>query len=119
MSDITRIVTNTRRGRAVVYNGLVFIGGQVADDRSQDIRGQTEQVLAKIERILTEAGSHKARLLSAQIWLKDIGGDFVGMNEVWDAWIGPDIAPSRATVQCELGAPGALIEIVVTAATKQ
>ena len=67
MSDIVRIVTNTRRGRAVVYNGMIFAGGQVADDRSQDIRGQTKQTLAKIDRVLADAGSDKSRLLSVQI----------------------------------------------------
>jgi enamine deaminase RidA (YjgF/YER057c/UK114 family) len=116
MNDIVRIVTNARRGRAVVYNGMVFVGGQAADDRSQDIRGQTKQTLAKIDKVLADAGSDKSRLLSAQIWIKDISGDFAGMNEVWDAWIGPDAAPARATAQCEMGAPDVLVEIIVTAA---
>ncbi|MDB5365320.1 MAG: Endoribonuclease [Rhodospirillales bacterium] len=116
MSDIVRIVTNARRGRAVVYNGMVLIGGQAADDRSLDIRGQTKQALAKIEKVLADAGTDTSRLLSAQIWLKDIARDFAGMNEIWDAWIAPDAAPARATAQCEMGAPDVLVEIIVTAA---
>ena len=44
--EIKRIATDTRRSRAVVYNNMVFVGGQTADDRSQDIRGQTAQTLA-------------------------------------------------------------------------
>jgi enamine deaminase RidA (YjgF/YER057c/UK114 family) len=116
MSDIVRIVTNARRGRAVVYNGMVFVGGQVAEDRGQGIRGQTKQALAKIEQILAEAGTDKGRLLSAQIWIKDIANDFAGMNEIWDGWMDPDGAPSRATAQCEMGAPDVLVEIIVTAA---
>lgn len=116
MSDITRISTNPRRGRAVIYNGLVFIGGQAADDRSQDIEGQTQQALAKLETVLAQAGSDKTRLLSAQIWLKDIARDFAGMNAVWDGWIDSDAAPARATAQCEMGAPDVLVEIIVTAA---
>ena len=51
MSHIVRIATDRRRSRAVVYNAMVFIGGQTADDRSQDIRGQTTQALAKIEKL--------------------------------------------------------------------
>ena len=116
MSDITRLTTNARRGRCVIFNKMVFLGGQVADDRSQDIRGQTIQALAKIDRFLAEAGTDKRRLLTAQIWLKDIARDFAGMNEAWDAWIDSECAPARATAQCELGAPGGLIEIIVTAA---
>jgi hypothetical protein len=38
------------------------------------------------------------------------------MNEVWDAWTGPNAAPTRATAQCEMGAPNVLVKIVVTAA---
>jgi enamine deaminase RidA (YjgF/YER057c/UK114 family) len=119
MSDIVRIVTNTRRGRAVVYNGMIFVGGQAANDRNQDIRGQTKQTLAKIEKVLSDAGSDKSRLVSAQIWLKDIAKDFAGMNEIWDAWIGPEGAPARATAQCEMGAPDVLVEIIVIAAVAQ
>jgi len=119
MSNIVRIETNPRRGRAVVYNGMVFVGGQAADDRSQDIRGQTKQTLAKIEKVLADAGSDKSRLLSAQIWIKDIAKDFAGMNEIWDAWMPPNAAPARATAQCEMGAPDVLVEIIVTAAVAQ
>jgi len=117
MNDITRIETNTRASRAVVFNGMVFLAGATAENRSQDIRGQTRQTLAKVERYLALAGTDKSRLLSAQIWLKDIQNDFAGMNEVWDAWTVPGAAPTRATAQCELGAPDVLVEIVVTAAT--
>ncbi|MEI2416861.1 RidA family protein [Orrella sp. JC864] len=116
MNDIIRIATDARRSRAVVYNGIVFVGGQTADDRSQDIRGQTRQTLAKIEKFLAEAGTDKNRLLTAQIWIKDIKNDFAGMNEIWDAWTAPGSAPTRATAQCEMAAPDVLVEIVVSAA---
>jgi enamine deaminase RidA (YjgF/YER057c/UK114 family) len=119
MSNIVRIETNTRASRAVVYNGMVFLAGATADDRSQDIRGQTKQALAKIEKFLAAAGSDKSRLLSAQIWIKDIAKDFAGMNEIWDAWTAPNMAPTRATAQCEMGAPDVLVEIIVTAAVSQ
>jgi enamine deaminase RidA (YjgF/YER057c/UK114 family) len=119
MTDIVRIKTNPRRGRAVIHNGVVFVGGQAADDRSQDIRGQTKQALARLEKVLADAGSDKSRLLSAQIWMKDISRDFAGMNEIWDAWVDPEVAPARATAQCEMGAPDVLVEIIVTAAAGQ
>jgi enamine deaminase RidA (YjgF/YER057c/UK114 family) len=116
MSDITRIVTNPRRGRAVVHNGIVYIGGQTADDRSLDVRGQARQTLEKIDRVLFQAGTDKSRLLTAQIWIKDIEKDFAGMNEIWDSWVLPDAAPTRATAQCCMGSPEVLVEIIVTAA---
>lgn len=117
MTEIRRIATDTRRSRAVVYNGMVFVGGQTADDRSEDIRGQTRQTLAKIDKFLAQAGTDKSRLLTAQIWLKNLGRDFEEMNEVWDAWTAPNAASTRATAQCELGHPDILVEIIVTAAT--
>lgn len=116
MSEIVRLPTDARRGRAVTFNGMLFIGGQTADDRNQDARGQTRQALAKIDAILEQAGIDKRRLLTAQIWLKDIAGDFAGMNEVWDAWLNPDIYPARATAECAMGAPDVLVEIIVSAA---
>lgn len=119
MSEILRIATDTRRSRAVIYNGMVFIGGQAADDRSQDIRGQTRQALAKVDKFLTDAGTDKSRILSAQIWVKDIARDFAGMNEIWDGWTAPNAAPTRATAQCEMGAPDVLVEIVITAAVSR
>ncbi|MBP2300671.1 RidA family protein [Azospirillum picis] len=116
VSDIVRIETDKRRSRAVIYNGMVFIGGQTADDRSQDIRGQTQQTLAKIEKFLAQADTDKSRLLTAQIWIKNLARDFDAMNEVWNAWTAPNAAPTRATAQCEMGAPDVLVEIIVTAA---
>jgi enamine deaminase RidA (YjgF/YER057c/UK114 family) len=38
------------------------------------------------------------------------------MNEIWDAWTAPDVAPTRATAQCEMAAKDVLVEIIVTAA---
>jgi len=116
MSNITRIASNARMSRAVIYNGMIFLAGVVAEDRGQDIRGQTAQALAKIDKVLADAGADKSRLLSVQIWLKDIARDFGGMNEIWDGWTAPDAAPARATAQCDMGAPDVLVEITVTAA---
>jgi len=116
MTEIVRIATNERASRAVIYNGIVFVGGQVADYRSQSIGGQTRQAIAKVDKFLSDAGTDKSRLLYAQIWMKDIANDFAGMNEAWEAWIVPNTAPARATAQCEMGAADVLVEIIVIAA---
>ena len=65
MSEIKRVSATARASRAVIYNGMVFLGGQAADDRSQDVQGQTRQALAKIEQFLAAAGTDKSQLLSA------------------------------------------------------
>jgi len=116
MGNIERLGTNARLSRAVIFNGIVFLSGQAADDRSQGFRGQLEQTLEKIDKCLADAGTDKRRLLSAQIWMKDVARDFGEMNEVWCAWVDPACTPTRATAQCEMALPEILIEIVVTAA---
>jgi enamine deaminase RidA (YjgF/YER057c/UK114 family) len=117
VSSIVRVAASRRMSRAVAYNGLVFVSGQTAEDRTQDIDGQTRQVLAKVDKFLAEAGTDKTRLLSAQIRLRDIQADFAGMNEVWDGWVAEGAAPARATAQCAMASPEILVEIIVTAAS--
>lgn len=116
MSSVTRIETAQRLSRAVIHNGMVYLAGVTADECGEDIKGQTKQVLAKIDRYLAKAGTDKGHLLTAQIWLKDIARDFQGMNDVWDIWTAQNSAPTRATAQCEMAEPDILVEIVVTAA---
>jgi enamine deaminase RidA (YjgF/YER057c/UK114 family) len=88
---------------------------QVPEDTSQDIVGQTKQVLQYIDDLLAQAGSDKTKILIAQIHLADLS-DFEGMNTAWDAWVAEGHAPPRATVQSKLAKPEWRVEIVVTAA---
>lgn len=112
---IERIDVGLRMSEAAVHNGTVYLAGQIAEDASQDIAGQTRQVLAAIDAMLAKAGSDKSKILMAQIFLKDLQ-DFPGMNSVWDAWVVPGQTPCRATVQAHLAKPEWKLEIVVTAA---
>lgn len=114
---IDRIQPNPRLSAAVTYGNLVFLSGQVPGDAT-DAAGQTRQVLEKIDALLAEAGSDKDHLLSATIYLKDIGRDFDAMNNVWSAWLSPGQAPSRTTLQAELARPQVLVEISVIAARR-
>ncbi len=114
---IDRIQPNPRLSAAVTYGNLVFLSGQVPGDAT-DAAGQTRQVLEKIDALLAEAGSDKDHLLSATIYLKDIGTDFDAMNDVWSAWLSPGQAPSRTTLQAELARPQVLVEISVIAARR-
>lgn len=114
--SIDRIASNPRLSGAVVHGGLVYLSGQVPADRSLDCAGQTADVLSKIDELLAEAGTDKSRILSAQIWLKDIAKDFAAMNEVWADWLPDGCAPARATIQAPLASPEVLVEIMLTAA---
>ena len=112
---IQRFDVGTRLSEMAVHDGTVYLAGQVAGDATQDIRGQTRQVLAAIDALLARAGSDKSKILMAQIFLPDLA-DFAGMNEVWEAWLAPGTAPPRATVQAHLAKKEWRIEVVVTAA---
>lgn len=100
-----------------IHNGTIYLAGQVADDATQDIGGQTWEVLGHIDRLLAEAGSNKSQILMCQIYLSDVA-NFPGMNAAWNAWVADGNAPPRATVEAKLAKPEWLVEMVVTAAQK-
>ena len=112
---IQRLHTEKRYSEIVIHNGTVYLAGQVPDDTSANIQGQTQQVLESIDALLAQAGSDKSKILHAQIFLPDLH-DFAAMNEVWETWVVPGHTPTRATVQAALANPKWKIEIVITAA---
>jgi enamine deaminase RidA (YjgF/YER057c/UK114 family) len=113
--SVQRIKPGSRMSEAVVHGNTVYLQGLTADDEKLDVKGQTRQILAKIDALLAQAGTDKSKLLSANIWLTDIG-TWSQMNEVWDAWVAPGNAPARATVEAKLARPGLKVEIMVQAA---
>jgi enamine deaminase RidA (YjgF/YER057c/UK114 family) len=112
---IDRFDVGPRMSEMAIHNDTVYLAGQVAGDGSQDITGQTQQVLAAIDALLARAGSDKTKILRAEIFLKDIA-DFAAMNAVWEKWVVAGHTPPRATVQAHLAKPQWKIEIIVTAA---
>ena len=106
--EIKRLEPGKRMSEAVVYNHVAYLAGQIPEDTSKGPADQTRQVLASI-------GSDKSKLLSATVYLSNIG-NFAAMNEAWDAWVSPGNPPARATVEARLASPDILVEIVVTAA---
>ncbi|MBP6563887.1 MAG: RidA family protein [Neisseriaceae bacterium] len=115
---ITRNNPQARLAASVTYGGLVYLSGQVPTDLSVDATAQTQDVLAKIDALLAEANSDKTRILSAQIWIKDMARDFAAFNDVWEAWMPLGHSPARAAVQAEMARPEVLVEVMVTAAQK-
>ena len=111
---ITRIDAGPRMSQAVIHGDTVYLAGQVGAP-GESVTAQTEAVLAQIEDLLARTGSDKSKLLSAIIWLADMA-DFGEMNAVWDAWIGGQDAPTRATGEAKLATPDYKVEIIITAA---
>jgi enamine deaminase RidA (YjgF/YER057c/UK114 family) len=113
--NLQRFDVGARLSEMAVHNGVAYLAGQVAGDNTQDISGQTRQVLAAIDALLARAGTDKSRLLMCQIFIADLK-DFPAMNAVWEAWVVPGHTPPRATVQAALAKPEWKVEMVVTAA---
>lgn len=98
---VIRHHVGARLSETAIHNGTVYLAGQIAEDTTQDIRGQTREVLGHIDRLLAEANSDKAHLLSVQIYISDLA-NFDGMNAEWDAWVAAGNTPPRATVEAKL-----------------
>lgn len=78
------------------------------------ITAQTRNTLEALEGLLVKAGSGKAGLLQATVYLSDVTEKPM-MDAVWRDWVGPEENwPQRACVGVDLDA-GYLIEVVVTA----
>jgi len=114
VSKIIRTEPNPILAKAVEFHGFVYLQGVTARDPAKDIKGQTAEVLEQIDALLETHGTDKTRLLTAQIWLKNIT-DRAALNELWTAWLPTGGAPARACVQAELADPKLLVEIMVTA----
>lgn len=99
---------------AVEHGDTVYLAGIVAKNLKNDVKGQTEEVLAEIDRLLAKAGSGKSKILQATIWVSDIRNR-AAMNEVWTKWVDPKNLPGRACIEAKLADPAALVEIMLTA----
>ena len=115
MASINRQQSDSRLSRIVTHGGVAYFAGLTADNRKGSMKAQTEEVLKKIDALLKAAGTSKSKLLTATIWVADIGRK-AEMDEAWSAWIDPQNTPARACVQAALGTPETLVEIMCTAA---
>ena len=113
--SIQRFYVTERLSDMAIHNGVAYLAGQVPDDPTLDMAGQTAQVLATIDRLLAEAGTDKSRILMAQVFVANMK-EFDAMNQAWDAWVSKEHAPPRATFEARLANPDYKVEIIVTAA---
>jgi enamine deaminase RidA (YjgF/YER057c/UK114 family) len=112
--DIQRINPREWNCSAAVFGDMVFLSGTVADNKSLPMKGQTEEVLRKIDAVLAKAGTNKSRIVSATVYMADAALKDE-MNEAWMAWVDRSNLPTRTAVGATL-TPGTLVEITVFAA---
>ncbi|MBV8500284.1 MAG: RidA family protein [Paucibacter sp.] len=94
---------------------LIYIAGQVAENTSLDIGGQTREVLGFIDRLLAHVGARREHIVQARVYLASVG-DYAQMNAVWEAWIPAGHTPARSTIGAKLINGAYKVEIEVTAA---
>lgn len=114
-SDIEKFNSNAVMSAVTVFNQVVYLSGQVPKNTGNGVAGQTHEILVTIDELLALAGTDKSRLLSAQLYIKNLA-DFSIVNAIWIDWMKGCTPPSRATIQADLVNPDWLIEIAVTAA---
>ena len=104
--------------QAMKVGNLVYTSGQIPIDpatgniESQDITGQTEQVMKNLDAVLTAAGSSFDKAVKTLCFLKDMG-DFAAFNEVYAEYFTGK--PARSCVAVAALPKGALVEVEVVA----
>lgn len=113
--SIIRKSTTQRVSKVVIHNNTVYLSGQVANDISEDVVGQSKSALANVDHFLAEAGTDNSKLLHALIHVK-YTKDAPTFNEIWNAWLPEGCAPARTCVQADMLRDDVLVEVTVVAA---
>lgn len=111
---IKRLGQSKTLHRTVIVNNMAYFAGIVADDFSLDMEGQTRQICQKLDGFLAAAGTDKTKLVTAQIFVTDLGAK-EGMNKAWSEWLPAESLPTRATIGIADLGQNVLIEVVVSA----
>ena len=99
----------------VAHDGVIYIGGVVAEDTSVDMAGQADDVLRQLAKLLKAGGSSITRVLQVTIFVTNLA-EKPEFNQVWKAHFKGEILPARAMIGvADLGA-GVKLELVATAA---
>ena len=104
--------------QAIATSGqMLFVAGQIPLDPQSgnivgegDIKVQTQQVMANMEAILTEAGANWNDVVKTSVFLSDLA-NFGSMNQVYAEYFAEDTAPARACVEVSRLPKDVLVEI--------
>jgi 2-iminobutanoate/2-iminopropanoate deaminase len=90
--------------QATVFNGMVFISGQIAIDPAtgdlvlNSIEEETKRVLDNVKALLEASGSSLEKVLKASVFVKDMNL-FGRINAVYATYFAEATAPARELVQ--------------------
>jgi enamine deaminase RidA (YjgF/YER057c/UK114 family) len=99
----------------VVHNGVLYIGGAVAEDTTLDMAGQADDVLRQLSKLLTAGGSSIVHVLQVTVYLTDLA-EKPDFNRAWKAHFKEANLPARAAIGVADLGPGVKLELLATAA---
>ena len=101
------------------FNNIIHFAAEHADNLNLDIKGQTEETLAKIDKALKKVTSDKTKIIRADIFLKG-KENFMEMNKVWEKWVDSKTTPPVSTILVkDFVMDNILVAIAVVAATTE
>lgn len=101
----------------VEHDGLLYIGGIVAEDTSLDMTGQANDVLGQLSRLLGSLGSDFSNVLQATIYVTNLG-EKAEFDSAWKVHFSEAHLPARAVIGvADLGS-GVKLEMTVIAARR-
>ena len=104
--------------QAVECGGLIYTSGQIAINpesgqiQSNDINGQTTQVMKNLTAVLEAAGSSVDKAIKTVCFLADMN-DFASFNEIYGEYF--TSKPARSCVAVKQLPKNALVEVEVIA----
>ena len=104
--------------QAVEWGGLIYTSGQIAINpesgqiESNDIKGQTTQVMKNLTAVLEAAGSSVDKAIKTVCFLADMN-DFASFNEIYGEYF--TSKPARSCVAVKQLPKNALVEVEVIA----
>lgn len=115
-NEIERIEQSEHFSEAVVHFGLIYLSGQVAlENRGKSIDHQIDEVLLRVDRLITEAGGTRETILAAEVIL--VSEEHIGVfNKKWAAWLPVGHSPARTTFIATLTSADFGLELTITAA---
>ena len=102
----------------VEHDGVLYIGGIVAENTSLDMAGQANDVLGQLSRLLKPLGCDLSNVLQATVYVKNLGekGEF---DTAWKTYFSEAHLPARAVIgAADLGL-GVKLEMTVIAARRK
>jgi 2-iminobutanoate/2-iminopropanoate deaminase len=96
--------------QSVTANGLIFTTGSIGNDLETgelppDIETQTTNTLARLSRILDNAGTSLAKVIKVTVYLDEIDAEFDRMSAAYKQFLddhGVTEPPARTTIGCRL-----------------